>query len=272
MPAAYAHYRFGGEVLSCLPFVYRRPIEKYRELYDIGLHGPDILFYYLPLFPNNVTRTGSAMHGRPASEFFEKTAEIYKNAPSPEALKAYLYGFICHFTLDSVCHPYIEKMMRECGLSHYELETELERYFMQKDGIDPMKYIPIRHIHISRENDAVIASCFAPISSLRIRISLIGMILTHKLFHAPEDKKRTFLYTALKLTGKSSMRGLIMKPEANEICGKYCVLLDNLYTEAVTAAASLIQQYTNVLDHGASLSPRFGLTFGAGDNWAQLFI
>ena len=32
MPSAYTHYRFGKEVLSCLPKHYRRPIEENREL------------------------------------------------------------------------------------------------------------------------------------------------------------------------------------------------------------------------------------------------
>lgn len=273
MPAAYAHYRFGKEVIDCLPFVYRKPIEKYRELFDIGLHGPDILFYYKSLSSNSINQTGYALHEKPAAEFFEQAAGVYKTSENPEALRAYLYGFICHFALDSVCHPYIEKMLHECGLSHSELETELERYFMLKDNLNPMEYIPIQHIHATDEAGNVIAPCFPPLTSNDIKASLKGMILSHRLLHAPGKGKRTLLYTALKLTGNyTSMQGLIMKPEANEACVNYCVLLNNLYTEAVTVAASLIQQYANVLDRGNPLSSRFSLTFGAGENWEQLYI
>lgn len=273
MPAAYAHYRFGKDVLGCLPFVYRKPVEKHRELYDIGLHGPDILFYNMPLFSNTVNQTGYAMHDQPAIQFFGKAAGVYKDAGGPDDLKAYLFGFVCHFTLDSICHPYIEKMMKDSGLSHSEIETELERYFMEKDGIDPAKYIPVQHIRASKQAADVIAPCFDPLTPAQIKSSLSGMILSLKLLHAPEDRKRSFLYIALKLTGNyASMQGLIMKPEKNEACGRYCRLLDNLYTEAVTVAASLVQQYANVLDHGAALSPRFHQTFGAGDNWEQLYI
>ena len=48
MPSTYAHYRFGQEVLKELPNDIKKIIIENKELYDIGLHGPDILFYYLP--------------------------------------------------------------------------------------------------------------------------------------------------------------------------------------------------------------------------------
>ncbi len=273
MPAAHVHYRFGKEVLDCLPFVYRKTIEKYRELYDIGLHGPDILFYNKPLSSNEINRTGYSMHDRPAAEFFEKTAALYGSFQNKEALKSYLYGFICHFTLDSTCHPYIEKMTHESHISHAELETELERYFMELDGLNPAEHIPTGHIHATDENASVIAPCFSPITADEIKASLKGMIRCHQLLHAPKEGKRKFLYFALKLAGKyDSMQGLIMKPEANEACRRYCVLLNNMYTEAITIASSLIQQYANVLDHDAALSSRFLLTFGAGESWEELYI
>lgn len=48
MPSTYAHYRLGQEVLKNLPAKEKRLIEQHKELFDIGLHGPDILFYYKP--------------------------------------------------------------------------------------------------------------------------------------------------------------------------------------------------------------------------------
>ena len=49
MPSTYAHRRFGANVLDHLPAPLREKLEAHRELYDIGLHGPDLLFYYLSL-------------------------------------------------------------------------------------------------------------------------------------------------------------------------------------------------------------------------------
>ena len=52
MPTTYAHYKFGKEVISALPRPLRSTVENHRELFDIGLHGPDILFYYHPMKRN----------------------------------------------------------------------------------------------------------------------------------------------------------------------------------------------------------------------------
>lgn len=273
MPAAYTHYRFGKDVLECLPFVYRKPIEKYREFFDIGLHGPDILFYYRPLSSNPVNQTGFAMHDRPGAEFFTRASKLYKNSDDPDALKAYLYGFICHFTLDSACHPYIQKMTAKSHIDHNEIETELDRYFMVRDRIKPSRYIPVEHIHATAEAGKIISPCFESVTPAEVTSALKGMILTHKLLHVSCSGKRTLLYLALHLTGKyNSMQGLVLKSRTNEFCKKYCILLNKLYTEAVTVSASLIQQYANVLDHGDALSSRFSLTFGAGEKWEELLI
>ena len=62
MPSTYAHRRFGADVLARLPEELRDKIEPYRALYDLGLHGPDLLFYYKALQSNHVSRLGGAMH------------------------------------------------------------------------------------------------------------------------------------------------------------------------------------------------------------------
>ena len=51
MPAFYAHYRFGCDVLNQLPEDIRSICTAHRGLFDIGLHGPDIYFFYRPVLP-----------------------------------------------------------------------------------------------------------------------------------------------------------------------------------------------------------------------------
>ena len=45
MPAGYAHYIFGEKVLASLDCQYQELIQRHLDLYHIGIHGPDILFY-----------------------------------------------------------------------------------------------------------------------------------------------------------------------------------------------------------------------------------
>ena len=62
MPATYAHFRFGREVLRRLSPETREAITPRIQLYHIGLHGPDIFFYYHPL-----SKKPGAGPGRPAA-------------------------------------------------------------------------------------------------------------------------------------------------------------------------------------------------------------
>ncbi len=109
MPNTYAHYRFGQEILRSLPEEKQHALRKNLPLYLIGQHGPDILFYYHPLRSNEINAIGYSVHEWTGSRFFTQGAEIVRNSENPEASYAYLAGFLCHFALDSTCHPYIEK-------------------------------------------------------------------------------------------------------------------------------------------------------------------
>jgi len=71
MPSTYAHRRFGTNVLEHLPDELRAQLEQNRELYDIGLHGPDLLFYYHAAKSNPVGALGNAMHEEPGRVFFD---------------------------------------------------------------------------------------------------------------------------------------------------------------------------------------------------------
>ena len=46
MPTTYAHDLFGQKVYRQMPEEVKKVIRENGELYRIGLHGPDIFFYY----------------------------------------------------------------------------------------------------------------------------------------------------------------------------------------------------------------------------------
>ena len=151
MPSTYAHRRFGADVLALLPDGLRATLEQHRELYDIGLHGPDLMFYYKALQSNPVNRLGNAMHEQKGEVFFTRARTVVENAPDKDAALAYVLGFVCHFALDSTCHPYVEAYVRESGVGHCEIETEFDNALMREDGLDPIKFFTASHIKPSRE-------------------------------------------------------------------------------------------------------------------------
>ena len=123
MPTTYAHDLFGKEVYKRLPSDMKALIRRHGDLYRIGLHGPDILFYYM-VSKNPVTQFGIEMHHEKARAFFEEgMRQVRRN--DDEALFAYLLGFGCHYILDSTCHPYVNKMAAEGVIPHIVLELSL---------------------------------------------------------------------------------------------------------------------------------------------------
>ena len=143
MPANYAHYRFGKQLLSGMCPNDRRSIQRFRRLYDMGLHGPDIFFYYNPLIKTATGQLGGVFHAQSGQEFF---ARVCAQAGS-EAGRVYLLGLLGHYCLDSLCHPYVEKKDADGSARHVELESEFDRYLLEADGVAPAPHLRRQRPH-----------------------------------------------------------------------------------------------------------------------------
>ncbi len=158
MPTTYTHDLFGKAVFQKLPEEIRKIIHRNKTEYLIGLHGPDILFYYRPFHRNEVNQTGHRMHEEIAADFFRHCKREYL-ASGEEGILSYTLGFICHYMLDSSCHPYIYSYTERTGASHAEIETELDRAFMEKNEKNPFCYRPARGIHPDKKAERTIPQC-----------------------------------------------------------------------------------------------------------------
>lgn len=78
MPALYAHDRFGEKVSEKSDGELKNIIFKYYNQYEVGLQGPDILFFYRPYHGNDVAKYGSHLHAVSALPFFEHAAKVVK--------------------------------------------------------------------------------------------------------------------------------------------------------------------------------------------------
>ena len=81
-----------------------------------------------------------------------------------------------HFILDSSCHPYVRKRIKETGISHTEIETDWDFEVMQRDGRNLNHYKRACHIKDKKEIAAVIAPYFKK-SAKQIQVSLFHMKL-----------------------------------------------------------------------------------------------
>ena len=263
MPSTYAHRRFGANVLEHLPEPLRSRIEAERELYDIGLHGPDLLFYYKAVKSNPVSRLGNAMHEKPGADFFGPARSRIAEAKDREAALVYVLGVICHFALDSTCHPYVEQYVRSSGVSHCEIETEFDNMLMRRDGLDPLHYFTASHIHPSQRSAEVIAPFYDGITVEETLGAMKGMITVHKLLQASNPVKRWVVLTGMKVVGAyDGLHGLVANPKPNPSCAESSRELDALYAKALPLAERLILEYIDTLDTDAPLDTAYRHTFG----------
>ena len=112
MPGFTTHYIFGMKAYNDMPFTpLKHTIAKYRWLYQLGLQGPDMFFYNIPILRHRDYRNvGSYMHEHKVNAFFEcclrRIGTIRSRQQQEEAI-SYLAGFINHYIADSICHPYV---------------------------------------------------------------------------------------------------------------------------------------------------------------------
>ena len=64
------------------------------------------------------------MHGRPARDFFVPARRVAAESADLVGARAYLFGFLCHFSLDAACHSYIENKIRLSGVPHTVTEKQ----------------------------------------------------------------------------------------------------------------------------------------------------
>ena len=291
MPTTYAHYRFGRDVYKHLPQRIQEMVRSHGGLYNIGLHGPDLLFYFKVFQKNPVNQTGFAMHDRPGKEFFEQAAlvmqkksprRIRKNSlrqssrakagkPRPSAFVsyvtsakyAYIFGFLCHFALDSNCHPYVENMVRETGISHSEIEAELDRDLMLHDGLNPMTCRPTPHLRARLFYGRIISRFFPDITVRQILTSIRSMRLCCNLL-APSGKKLRFIARFLMKGSHlpKAVQEMVIKEQPDPKCAPITRELERRYQKAIPMAAELIVNFMEHVEEGTPLDKRFNHTFG----------
>jgi hypothetical protein len=262
MPTTYAHYRFGCDVLATLPEDIQALVRSHRQLYDFGVHGPDLLFYYRPLTKNRVNQLGYRSHERTGLDFFVQAAKAVKASPRQEAALSYLLGVLCHFTLDRECHPYVAQK-EQTGASHSEIEASFDRYLMKKDGLDPLRHKVTAHLKPSELSALEISGFYPPLTQRDIYEAEKSMVFHLNLLIAPPGTKRKVLLGAMKAARQTSMEDMLVPVTQNPKCRDSDRLLYQHYQDALELSGTLFPELLCYLEDGSPLGEGFDHTFGA---------
>ncbi len=243
MPTTYSHYKMGQAVYNKLNINKQKIISNHLELFNIGVHGPDIFFYYNALIPNKINKIGKNVHRNKAQEFITNAIDVINTNKKDTAHLTYLYGFICHFALDVTCHPTVFKKTETDGISHGEIENELDRELMIQNNIDPITNKVANHINPTFENSDVIKDFYKDTTPKIVKKSLKDMVFNLNSLVVPSKAKRNIIYTFFKLTGHyKNLKGLIINYEKNKDCADTTSQLISMFPQAIDLAVNLINE------------------------------
>lgn len=127
MPALHTHYKFGQDVLNELNKSLQNDIKSNISYYNMFNQGFDNLYYYL--FNWKYYRTfGIQAHKKNIDLFFKNIFKFIKNnnLENNSEITNIIYGFINHYTLDTLLHPYINYQVKNLDIPHTKIEFMLD--------------------------------------------------------------------------------------------------------------------------------------------------
>lgn len=261
MPTTYTHYFHGQQVYDHIKkHCYFDP--KYIDLFNIGVHGPDIVFYYHFYNPHDKNKVGYKMHHVFGDQLFAQFKQIYLTSENKDATLAYLCGFVCHFALDSTFHPIIYKYQYGQKLTHSIIEMQLDRTLLLNNGVqDPTKYDLTQHIHPSLENASIIAPFFDGFTNKEMLKAIQSQVNIHHLMHCETDTKRNLYKGILNCLPSKFYRDLIMTKQDNPQCMQAIDELLNNWDNAVNNGIELVNNFIEFLFNRAQLNQKFHKDF-----------
>jgi len=255
MPATYAHYRFGKHLLPTLPGDVRHTVQRFRRMYDAGLQGPDFFFYYNPFMNTPTGELGKVFHRQTGQEFFPVACK----AATSEAARAYLYGLLGHYCLDSVCHPFINRLVEIEEARHVPLESELERFLLAKDGeASPETFDMSKFLKLTRGECMSVAAFYPGSTGGKVYRGIRAMALFTRFLAHPNRARQTKLLQKLK----PRLCDFMIPAEENADLAPYIRELQDLYGQALERYPRLLAQITQHLQTGSGFDDDFAPDFG----------
>lgn len=137
VPATYTHHIFTKDVFKVLDNSVKEKLENAKDIFYLFGKSFDILFFVKHDF-------GSYAHNHNINLYFKNIIMYIKNnnLENNGAVLAYLYGSICHYVMDSICHPFVfyktgkylskDKSTYKYKGGHSYMESMIDAFFYQK--------------------------------------------------------------------------------------------------------------------------------------------
>ena len=216
MPGFVTHYLFGVDAYKKIKTdSIRMNLKKNHSAYSLGLQGPDIFFFYLPSYLLHKQNIGDLAHRKDTGAFFSYLLEsriLFDGKPKYlKIADAYITGFIGHYILDSIVHPYVYAFTKynpdkapknsEYFGQHAYFETEIDNELLYlKKGLTPSNFRQDSVIRLSKMQKKVITKMLTyaytntysniTVYNSHIKSAIHWMVMGTRLMHDPSGQKK----------------------------------------------------------------------------------
>ncbi len=154
MPSLLTHHLFGQKVLRLYGRAFEENINT-QDAFIIGCQGPDPFFFcFIGPKPHTYIRFGQKLHIVKVEQSLEEMRRYLGKCPraEKEIIRAYLTGYLCHFSLDVTAHPYVYAVQKreneamgffdkDTARVHARLETAIDTLLGQT-AVNPHRLLP----------------------------------------------------------------------------------------------------------------------------------
>lgn len=259
MPFHYAYYRFGTQVLPSLPPETQRTVRRFRQLYDMGLHGPELFRYPAPVRIAAAASVQKKYRGQSGKVFFERVGRMIRLHPT-EGSVAYLYGLLAYYALHSLTAPYLSRQA-ETGAYRSAITTEFDRYLLELDGKGPAHlYDRSTHIRLTPGECGTAAAFYPPATSGLVESCTKTMAERIRALTLPQGLRRDLTEKALNAAGPEAA-GHLMPLRGGTAGRERNPALLRLSELAAARYGVLVDQMRAYLRRGTPLGTDFSADF-----------
>lgn len=237
MPGYDMHYLFGIHSYRKMTedTIVKKAVKNNSGSYKLGLLGPDIFFYYATEVVAARKNIGSLMHTTKTDAFLKNMIsyiDLHKGR-AREVGVAYLSGFLSHYVVDCLCHPYVYWMT---DYLHKEINY-LEKHFRFESDMDiallamyknttPYEFMKNSSFNLNQMETAVVCDMLyyairstyhdSRITRSGIQMAIYSLYKEQRLIRIASEKANRTLGKVAKLLGNKRYLAPFI-PSAKEI-------------------------------------------------------
>ena len=253
MPNYFAHRQFGARVLAALPPALAAVLERERDAFDLGLYGPDPLFFYRPILHSEPFVLGTSMHHQPVRPVAERLRRaVEENRPFA---RGYSADFLCHFALDCRCHAYINERSGH-GVTHSGMESELDRALMLQAGIDPLHTTPLPQPELPQAAyETIVQAAYPGVTPAQYQKGFAGFRrISRLLTRASGTRLRQVVNAVSRIPLCSFFREAVLTRSPNPAYAADTAVLLDLLEREVAPTAQAVAGFFAAIAKGTPLS------------------